>query len=149
MLRAPTLAEPKKGYANKHATCHARALWWLLAGTATVLGYPPGPEDPSPACTHSKPPPHYPMAYPRNTMKKLNVTIQLEMTVPDDWALVETSEGTPVIQMADGKFLDIAIEPLFATDPEDMWSSTDSEEELHEVLDMVESEAVTYEFVTH
>ena len=82
-------------------------------------------------------------------MKKLNVTIQLEMTVPDDWALVETSEGTPVIQMADGKFLDIAIEPLFATDPVDMWSSTDSEEELHEVLDMVESEAVTYEFVTH
>ena len=82
-------------------------------------------------------------------MKKLNVTIQLEMSVPDDWSLVETSEGTPVIQMADGKFLDIAIEPLFATDPEDMWSSTDSEEELNDVLDMVESEAVTYEFVTH
>ena len=57
-------------------------------------------------------------------MKKLNVTIQLEMTVPDDWALVETSEGTPVIQMADGKFLDIAIEPLFATDPEGEIKST-------------------------
>ena len=55
-------------------------------------------------------------------MKKLNVTIQLEMTVPDDWQLVETSEGTPVIQMADNKFLDLAIEPLFANDPEDMWS---------------------------
>ena len=82
-------------------------------------------------------------------MKKLNVTIQLEMTVPDDWALVETSEGTPVIQMADGKFLDIAIEPLFATDPEDLWSSTESEDELNDILDMVESEAVTYEFVTH
>ncbi len=80
-------------------------------------------------------------------MKKLNVTIQLEMTVPDSWALVETSESTPVIQMADGKFLDIAIEPLFAADPEDMWSSTDSNDELNEVLDMVESEAVTYEFV--
>ena len=82
-------------------------------------------------------------------MKKLNVTIQLEMTVPDDWSLVETSEGTPVIQLADGKFLDIAIEPLFATDPEDLWSSTESEDELNDVLDMVESEAVTYEFVTH
>ena len=31
-------------------------------------------------------------------MKKLNVTIQLEMTVPDDWELVDTSEGTPVIR---------------------------------------------------
>jgi hypothetical protein len=80
-------------------------------------------------------------------MKKLNVTIQLEMSVPDNWQLVQTSEGTPVIQMADGQFMDIAIEPLFATDPEDMWSSSDSEEQLEEVLDMVESEEVAYEFV--
>ena len=82
-------------------------------------------------------------------MKKLNVTIQLEMTVPDDWQLVETSEGTPVIQIADNKFLDLAIEPLFANDPEDMWSSSENEDELNEVLDMVESEEVAYEFVTH
>ena len=82
-------------------------------------------------------------------MKKLNVTIQLEMTVPDDWQLVETSEGTPVIQMADNKFLDLAIEPLFANDPEDMWSSSENADELNEVLEMVESEEVAYEFVTH
>ena len=81
-------------------------------------------------------------------MKKLNVTIQLEMTVPDDWELVDTSEGTPVIKLPGGKFMDIAIEPLFATDPEDMWSSTDDEDVLDDILDMVESEAVTYEFVT-
>ena len=82
-------------------------------------------------------------------MKKLNVTIQLEMSVPDDWELSDTSEGTPVIKLPDGKFMDIAIEPLFANDPEDLWSSTESEDELNDVLDMVESEAVTYEFVTH
>ena len=82
-------------------------------------------------------------------MKKLNVTIQREMTVPVDWQLVETSEGTPVIQMADNKFLDLAIEPLFANDPEDMWSSSENEDELNEVLEMVESEEVAYEFVTH
>ena len=81
-------------------------------------------------------------------MKKLNVTIQLEMTVPDDWELVDTSEGTPVIKLPGGKFMDIAIEPLFATDPEDMWSSTDDEDVLDDILDMVDSEAVTYEFVT-
>ena len=33
-------------------------------------------------------------------MKKLNVTIKLEMSVPDDWMLVETSEGTPVLALA-------------------------------------------------
>ena len=82
-------------------------------------------------------------------MKKLNVTIQLEMSVPDDWSLVETSEGTPVLQMPDGTFMDLAIEPLFANDPEDMWSSSENEDELNEVLEMVESEEVAYEFVTH
>lgn len=82
-------------------------------------------------------------------MKKLKVTIQLEMSVPEDWALVETSEGTPVISMPNGQFLDIAIEPLFSADPEDTWTSTDNEDELNDILDMVESEEVSYEFVTH
>ena len=45
--------------------------------------------------------------------------------------------------------MDIAIEPLFATDPEDLWSSTEDEDVLDDILDMVDSEAVTYEFVTH
>jgi len=82
-------------------------------------------------------------------MKTLNVTIQLEMSVPDDWELAETSEGTPVLKLPNGQYMDIAIEPLFATDPEDTWSSTDDEAELNDILDMVESEAVAYEFVTH
>jgi hypothetical protein len=79
-------------------------------------------------------------------MKKLHVTIQLEMSVPDEWEVVETSEGTPVLKLPDGQFMDIAIEPLFATDPEDMWSGTDDESVLDEVLGMVESEEVMYEF---
>jgi hypothetical protein len=82
-------------------------------------------------------------------MKKLKVTINLEMSVPSDWELVQTSEGTPVLKLPNGQFMDIAIEPLFATDPEDTWSSTDDEDELNDVLDMVESEEVIYEFVTH
>lgn len=80
-------------------------------------------------------------------MKKLNVTIQLEMSVPDDWELVETSEGTPVIRMPEGQFMDIAIEPLFATNPEEIWSSTEDEDVLNDILDMVDSESVTYEFL--
>jgi hypothetical protein len=82
-------------------------------------------------------------------MKKLNITIQLEMSVPDDWQIIDTSEGTPVLQLPNGQFMDIAIEPLFAIDPEDTWSSTEDEEVLNDILDMVESEAVSYEFVTH
>ena len=79
-------------------------------------------------------------------MKKLKVTIELEMSVPDDWQLADTSEGTPVLQLPNGVFMDIAIEPLFASDPEETWSSTDDDEVLNDVLDMVDSESVTYEF---
>lgn len=82
-------------------------------------------------------------------MKKLNVTINLQLSVPDDWELVETSEGTPVVKMPNGLFMDLAIEPLFASNPEETWSSTESDEELNDILDMVESEEVVYEFVTH
>ena len=82
-------------------------------------------------------------------MKKLHVTIKLEMSVPDDWELVETSEGTPVLELPDGQFLDMAIEPLFATDPEETWTSSESDDVLNDILDMVESEEVVYEFITH
>ncbi len=82
-------------------------------------------------------------------MKKLNITIQLEMSVPDDWTLATTSEGGHVIKLPDGQFMDIAIEPLFATDPEETWTSTEDNDVLNDILDMVESEAVTYDFVTH
>ncbi len=79
-------------------------------------------------------------------MKKLRVTLELEMSVPDDWELVETSEGMPVLSLPNGTFLDMAMEPLFASHPEETWSSTDDDALLNDILDMVESEAVTYEF---
>ncbi len=82
-------------------------------------------------------------------MKKLRVTLELEMTVPDDWELSDTSEGSPVLKLPEGVYLDITVEPLFASDPEETWSSTEDEETLNEILDMVDSETVHYEFVTH
>jgi hypothetical protein len=82
-------------------------------------------------------------------MKKLKIQINLEMSVPDDWELVQTSEDTPVLKLPNGQFMDLAIEPLFADDPEETWSSTESEDTLNDILDMVESEEINYEFVTH
>ncbi len=86
-------------------------------------------------------------------MKKLHVTIRLEMSVPDDWELVETSEGTPVLKLSGGRpnnqFLDLTFEPLFATDPEETWNGAEDDDTLNGILDMVESEEVTYEFVVH
>lgn len=82
-------------------------------------------------------------------MKKLRATLELEMSVPEDWELVNTSEGTPVLRLPNGTFLDLTVEPLFASDPEETWASTDEDEALNEILDMVDSEVVNYEFVTH
>jgi hypothetical protein len=82
-------------------------------------------------------------------MKKLNVTIQLDMSVPDDWELVETSDGGHVIKLPNDQFLDLTIEPLFTSDPEETWTSSEDEGVLNDILDMVESEDVTYAFVTH
>ncbi len=82
-------------------------------------------------------------------MKKLNITIQLELSVPDDWELVTTSEGGQVLKLPNQQFMDMAIEPLFATDPEETWSSSEDDDVLNDILDMVESEEVTYQFITH
>lgn len=82
-------------------------------------------------------------------MKKLKVTITLEMAVPDDWELTAVSDGGQVLKLPNGQFLDLTMEPLFASDPEDTWRSTDDDDALGDILDMVESEDVDYEFVTH
>lgn len=77
-------------------------------------------------------------------MKKLTITLQLELEVPDDWTVVDTSEGTPVVKLPDGRYLDLAAEPLFATDPEDTWSTTDDEDEADEFFGRVVGEQVSY-----
>ncbi|EYC52107.1 hypothetical protein AZ34_14235 [Hylemonella gracilis str. Niagara R] len=82
-------------------------------------------------------------------MKQLRVTIQLELAVPDDWEIVPTSEGTQVLKLPDGQYLDLAVEPLFASDPEDLWRSTEDEDVLDNFLEMVENEDVRYTFVQH
>jgi hypothetical protein len=82
-------------------------------------------------------------------MKKLNVTIRLEMSVPDDWELVETSEGGLVVKLPNQQYLDLAIEPLFSEDPEETWSTTEDEGVLNDIMDMIDVEDVLYEFVTH
>ncbi len=82
-------------------------------------------------------------------MKKLSVTIKLDMLVPDDWELVQTSEGGQVLKLPNQQFLDIAIEPLFASNPEETWASTEDDDVLNDILDMVESEDVVYEFVAN
>jgi hypothetical protein len=78
-------------------------------------------------------------------VKLLTVTITLEMEVPDEWELQPTSEGMEVVKIGEDRFLDMTFEPLLASDPESTWTNSASEEFLNQLLDMVESEDVSYE----
>jgi hypothetical protein len=81
-------------------------------------------------------------------MKKLSVTIRLEMEVPDDWLLHSTSEGTDVLKIGADQYLDLTFEPMLTSDPEGNWSNSAEEEFMDSLLDMVVSEEVTYEIST-
>lgn len=77
--------------------------------------------------------------------KKLRVNIELEMTVPDDWQLVETEDGIGVLKVAEDQFLDLTFEPMVARELSGDWSNDVSEEFMNDLLDMVDSESVGYE----
>ena len=77
--------------------------------------------------------------------KKLRVNIELEMTVPDDWQLVETEDGIGVLKVAEDQFLDLTFEPMVARELSGDWSNDVSEEFMNDLLDMVDSETVGYE----
>ncbi len=80
-------------------------------------------------------------------MKKLIVTMTLELTVPDDWELVTTSGDTDVVKLPNGTYLDMTFEPLVATDPEETWASSEDDQLLDDLVDRVEFEDVRYELI--
>ena len=77
--------------------------------------------------------------------KKLAVTIRLEMDVPDSWEVVRTADGVEILQLAPDQFMDLTFEPMVTRDVEGEWSNAVSDEFMDELLDMVESEDVTYD----
>jgi hypothetical protein len=70
-------------------------------------------------------------------MKKLTVTIQAELEIPDNWELVEHTTGVFVLKVGD-QFVDFDITPLCTASAESdaTWSDED-EEFTEEILDMV------------
>lgn len=82
-------------------------------------------------------------------MKTVNVTLKLQLSLPDDWELVKTSDGVEILRMADGRYLDLTFEPLVTDDPEGTWTNDVDNEFLNDLLDMVEAEDVTYQLLTN
>lgn len=82
-------------------------------------------------------------------MKKLVVTIQAELEVPDDWELAKHPSGITVLKIGEN-FVDFDLAPLTTTssDPDAEWSDADVEV-VGKVLDAVTGLDTDLEFITH
>ena len=71
-------------------------------------------------------------------MKKLLVTINAELHIPDAWELVDHEDGIKVLDTGEGEFIDFDILPMVAASLEEgaIWSSA-SQALDNEVVDMV------------
>ncbi len=49
-------------------------------------------------------------------MKKLNISITLGMEVPDHWVLIKDEDGIEVIDLGDGRYLDLTFTPMMTDD---------------------------------
>ena len=49
-------------------------------------------------------------------MKKLNITIMLGMEVPDHWEVIKDEDGIDVIDLGDGRYLDLTFTPMMTDD---------------------------------
>ena len=80
--------------------------------------------------------------------KKLAVTIRLEMEVPDEWTLAQTSDGIDVLSIGNDQYLDLTFEPMVTDDVDGQWTNAVSEAFMDGLLEMVEAEDVYYEITS-
>jgi hypothetical protein len=84
-------------------------------------------------------------------MKKLQVSITLDMDIPDDWMLLDHPDGVPVLTVGNGRYMYLSFLPMFAKglEPESDWTSVCSEKFAAEVVDMVQDEIVEMKIVVN
>jgi hypothetical protein len=84
-------------------------------------------------------------------MKKLQVTITLDMDIPEEWTMVDHPDGVPVLDIGDGRYMYMSFLPMFTRelDPESNWTSECSTEFSEEVLEMVQGEEVEMKIIVN
>ncbi len=77
-------------------------------------------------------------------MKKLQVSITLDMDIPEDWTLLEHPDGVPVLDLGDGRYMYMSFLPMFTKElePESDWTSACSDTFSDEIVGMVQGEDV-------
>jgi len=84
-------------------------------------------------------------------MKRLKVTIDLDMDIPEGWEIVDHPDGVPVLSIGDGRYMYMSFLPMFtdALEPESNWTSECTEAFSTEVLDMVQGEEVAMKLMVN
>ncbi|MBC7787392.1 MAG: hypothetical protein H7Z18_08135 [Methylophilaceae bacterium] len=84
-------------------------------------------------------------------MKKLQVTITLDMDIPEEWTLLEHPDGVPVLNIGDGSYMYMSFMPMFTKElePESDWTSECSDDFADEVVEMVQSEGVKMKIIVN
>lgn len=84
-------------------------------------------------------------------MKKLQVAINLDMDIPDEWTLLEHPDGVPVLALGDGRYMYMSFLPMFTQElvPESAWTSDCSEDFSEQVIAMVQGEEVEMKVVNN
>jgi hypothetical protein len=84
-------------------------------------------------------------------MKKLQVTITLDMDIPEEWALIDHPDGVPVLNIGDGRYMYMSFLPMFTNELvlESNWTSECSTEFAEEVVEMVQGEDVEMKIVVN
>jgi hypothetical protein len=84
-------------------------------------------------------------------MKRLQVTINLDMDIPDEWTLIEHPDGVPVLTLGDGRYMYMSFLPMFTKElvPESEWTSECSAQFAEEVVDMVQDEEVEMKIIAN
>lgn len=84
-------------------------------------------------------------------MKKLQVTITLDMDIPDDWNLIDHPDGVPVLTVDSGRYMYMSFLPMFTNglEPESDWTSECSVKFAEEVVGMVQDEEVKMKIVVN
>ena len=84
-------------------------------------------------------------------MKKIQVSITLDMDVPDEWMMLEHPDGVPVLEIGDGRYMYMSFLPMFTNElnPESSWTSECSDKFSEEVVGMVQDEDVKMKIVVN
>ena len=84
-------------------------------------------------------------------MKKLQVTITLDMDIPEEWTMVDYPDGVPVLDIGDCRYMYMSFLPMFTKnlDPESNWTSECSTQFAEEVVEMVQGEDVEMKMIVN